>query len=307
MMGMIKKKVLSVIAAVLFLMGIATLLYPQVNQYYFDLETKQLISGFSGRMEEIAESNENNENNNYNGWRWLKELIAEYNQELYESGQDALVDAFSYQQVGFSLKQFGFNEEMVGYITIPRMGVALPIYLGANTDNLSKGAAQLTETSLPVGGVNTNTVIAGHRGYRETAMFRDIEDLEIGDSVIITNFCETLYYRVAEIKVINPDDIGQILIQEGRDLVTLITCHPYSHNYQRYVVCCERTTETDHDVKADKRLLRVFKSFLRSGTLSASQRQILMERLLPFTSLIILLIAAILILFGKKRRKKGSS
>ena len=107
---------------------------------------------------------------------------------------------------------------------------------------MKQGAAHLTNTSYPVGGWNTNCVLAAHRGYSRTAMFRDIELLEPGDEVVIENFRETLTYEVTETKVIAPDEIQEVLIQEGKDMVTLITCHPYRENRQRYVVYCERKT-----------------------------------------------------------------
>ena len=120
------------------------------------------------------------------------------------------------------------------------MEIELPILLGANTENMKQGAVHLIETSYPIGGENTNCVLAAHRGYSRAAMFRDIEKLELGDEIYIRNFRETLVYRVVQLQVISPTDVGQLLIQDGRDLVTLITCHPYGHNYQRYVVYCER-------------------------------------------------------------------
>lgn len=98
----------------------------------------------------------------------------------------------------------------------------------------------LTETSYPIGGNNTNSVIDAHRGAYKTSNFRDIEKLEIGDKIYIRNFCETLTYRVVELMVIEPTDIDKLLIQENRDLITLITCHPIMYNYSRYVVFCER-------------------------------------------------------------------
>lgn len=94
---------------------------------------------------------------------------------------------------------------------------------------------------MPIGGTNTNCVLAGHRGWYGALFFRHIELLEIGDVVLITNLWETLRYTVSEIKVIEPDAIDEILIQPGRDLVTLLTCHPYgSGGRYRYVVYCER-------------------------------------------------------------------
>ena len=109
-----------------------------------------------------------------------------------------------------------------------------------NEENMSKGAAQLTETSMPIGGNNTNMAVVAHRGYSYAKMFREIEKLKIGDEIFITNFWETMTYKVERIEVISPDEIDKIRIQEGKDMVTLVTCHPYPHNYQRYLVYCER-------------------------------------------------------------------
>ena len=106
---------------------------------------------------------------------------------------------------------------------------------------MADGAAQLCQTSLRIGGENTNCVIAGHRGWRGASYFRYIEKLRIGDEVRITNLWETLHYRVVDIQIIAPYEVERILIQEGRDLITLLTCHPYaSGGKQRYLVFCER-------------------------------------------------------------------
>ena len=127
-------------------------------------------------------------------------------------------------------------------LSIPKMDLELPIYLGATTEHLAGGAAQLSQTSMPIGSENTNCVLAGHRGWYGALFFRHIELLEIGDEIMITNLWETLTYTVSEIKVIEPNEIDEILIQPGRDLVTLLTCHPYgSGGRYRYVVYCEYT------------------------------------------------------------------
>lgn len=234
-----KKNILTLISSLLLIAGMIVILYPYICQYLYRIESQQLIREFDEQIAgydreaggDIAEKD---------NLDWLYELMVNYNETLYQEAQKKLIDPFSYQQVNFSLIEFGFDEEMIGYLNIPKMNVELPIYLGASEENLKKGAVHLTETSLPVGGVNTNAVIAGHRGYSGGAMFRDIERLELGDEITITNFRETLVYRVVEIVIILPTDIDKVLIQEGRDLVTLITCHPYRFNYQRYVVYCER-------------------------------------------------------------------
>ena len=129
----------------------------------------------------------------------------------------------------------------MGVISIPKMDVELPIFLGATYDNMAKGAVHLSQTSLPIGGMDTNCVIAAHQGWYSAPYFRYIELLEVGDELYITNLWETLTYEVTSIKVIEPNDIDEILIQPGRDMLTLLTCHPYaSGGRYRYVVYCDR-------------------------------------------------------------------
>jgi sortase A len=169
----------------------------------------------------------------------LYRFMQQENQRLYETGQSGLIDAWSYQEAGVDLSHYGIDDGCVGFITIARINVEIPIYLGANTANMDKGAVHLTETSYPIGGMNTNAVIAAHRGQVRW-MFRDIDKLEVGDTVTITNFREQLTYRVVSYEVIDPHDSGKVHIQAGKDMITLISCHPLGSNYQRYVVYCER-------------------------------------------------------------------
>ena len=140
------------------------------------------------------------------------------------------------------MRDYGIGDEIFGAIEIPPLGLSMPIYLGASEEHLAAGAAQLSQTSLPIGGSNTNCVIAGHRGWRGADYFRYIPDLQVGDTVLLTNLWETLTYTVTETQIIAPNDVDKILIQEGKDMLTLITCHPYaSGGKQRYVVYCERS------------------------------------------------------------------
>ena len=118
----------------------------------------------------------------------------------------------------------------------------MPLYLGATNEHLAAGAAHLTQTSLPIGGNNTNCVIAGHRGYGGATYFKYITDLQPGDTVTITNLWESLTYTVYETKIIKPYEVDKIHIQEGKELLTLLTCHPYaSGGKYRYLVFCQRT------------------------------------------------------------------
>ena len=222
---------LTVIALLLVVCGAVVLLYPLYTNWLYNKDVQVQVDAFRGQMEKQPEALP---------FEDLYQELTRRNEQLYLEKQRNLTDPFSYERPNIDLSAYGLEGNVIGFISIPKMDIELPILLGANNENMRLGAVHLTETSYPIGGVNTNCVIAAHRGYSKAAMFRDIEALEIGDEIYIENFRETLVYRVVELRVIHPTDINQLLIQKGRDLVTLITCHPYRHNYQRYVVFCER-------------------------------------------------------------------
>lgn len=173
----------------------------------------------------------------------LYQKMQQYNKNLYQNGQ-SITDVWSYSDQPFDLSAFGLaiQDAVIGYIEIPDMKIRLPLMLGASQENLEKGAAILSQTSMPIGGENTNCVIAGHRGWEGSAYFQYIENLKIGSKVYITNPWQTLVYECTGTKVIDPKDASSILIQKGKDMVTLFTCHPYvlGGGPYRYLAFCER-------------------------------------------------------------------
>lgn len=218
-----------IIYIIIIFTGIVILLYPYFTDRAYNQKIdrqKKLYFHHVSRMEDKMD-------------RLYLEL-KKRNEQLYVNGQTKFCSVSSYQKPTINLKLYGINNNTIGYIKIPDMNVNLPIFLGASEENMKKGAVHLTETSYPIGGENTNCVIAAHRGYSKTAMFRNIEKLEIGDQVFIENFRERIVYQVMQLRIISPTDINQVLIKEGKDMLTLITCHPYRKNSQRYVVFCER-------------------------------------------------------------------
>lgn len=171
----------------------------------------------------------------------LLEAIEAYNVRIFSEGQAGLQDKQSYEQPGLDLSQYGIESNVFGLLSIPSIEVELPIYLGADNDNLMLGACVLGQTSIPIGGENTNAIIAGHRGWDGVGYLVDIDKLQLDDDIIIQNPWEELHYHVTDIEIIQPDDIEAILIQNGKDLVTLLSCHPFrSGGKQRYLVICER-------------------------------------------------------------------
>ena len=172
------------------------------------------------------------------------ELLADlqgYNQRIYTERQAGLADALACEEPAVLLRDYGVEDEVIGVLEIPTLELVMPVYLGASDSHLAAGAAVLGNTSAPIGGVSTNCVIAGHREWYGADYFRHIDRLQVGDMVTVTNLWKTLTYTVVDMKIIQPDQVDKIKIQPGRDLLTLITCHPYaSGGRQRLVVYCER-------------------------------------------------------------------
>ena len=222
----------------------------------------------------------------------LYQEAVSYNQKIYKNGQSGLKDAWSYRTSPIRLKD---GKKRFGYIKIKKMDVKLPLYLGATLENMRKGAAIMGETSMPLGTKNSNCVIAAHRGYEGIPYFREIERLKVGDRVIIKNPWEKLTYRVEEIKIIQPDDSDQIKIQKGKDMVTLLTCHPYrGHGRYRYVVYCIR----DHGQKiAEKK-----NSTIKDMHFQSSEWDIRREKIVRYVGLMLLIFFGIGIIMPKKKR-----
>ncbi len=261
-MGMWRKVVLFLMALVL-LGGLGILLYPRLNgwvtDYYMRLEAERFLSYVDTQQTYPTDTtspsrpiptgpvpSEPETTIPPAPYPELLQAMQSYNQKIWEQRQVGLCDPWAYTQPSFTLGEYGLQDEVFGVITIPKLDVELPIYLGATNKHMAEGAAHLSQTSIPVGGENTNSVIAGHRGYRGASYFRYITELVTGDEVIITNLWGELHYRVVETKIINPNDVEEILIQENRELVTLLTCHPYaSGGRQRWLVICERVEIPD--------------------------------------------------------------
>lgn len=178
----------------------------------------------------------------------LLEAMEEYNRALFQDGQSGITDNWDYARQALDLEAYGIADGVVGVLSIPKLEQELPIYLGATADHLASGVAQMTETSMPIGGESTNCVLAGHRGWNGAPFLRYIERLEIGDRITITNLWGTLTYEVSGIKIIEPYETESLFIQPGRDMVTLLTCHPYaSGGRYRYLVFCDRVADGEAD------------------------------------------------------------
>lgn len=224
------RKTALVLAALLAVAGICVILWPVFTGNRLQSSAATAVQEF------LAERNEPEQQ-----YPELLAALQEYNRQLYKEKQCNLTDLEACEEPAADLITYGVADEIIGVLEIPAMELTMPAYLGASDAHLAAGAAVLGNTSAPIGGANTNCVIAGHRGWRGADYFRHIDKLAVGDTVRLTNLWETLTYTVADIQIIQPHQIERIKIQSNRDLLTLLTCHPYaSGGRERYVVYCER-------------------------------------------------------------------
>lgn len=193
-------------------LGIGCVMYPVVSNFLAEKNASDVIQDYTdsvrgARQEELE--------------TW-KRQAEEYNAKLYEDGNTP--------------EAFWEPEETIGYITIPKIDVELPIYEGVGDDVLSSGVGHIENTSFPVGGVSTHSVLTGHRGFLDATLFSDLDKLETGDYFYLYVLDERLTYQVDQIKVVKPEMVDDLKIVEGKDYCTLVTCTPYAINTHRLLV-----------------------------------------------------------------------
>lgn len=190
--------------------------------------------------------------------RQQEKLIATYQQELQEFGQEEIdvvyqsardYNMYLFEKQEIDLERYGkelnlFGNGMMGSLEIPKISLKLPVYHGTEEKVLASGIGHLEESSLPVGGVNSHSVLTGHRGLPNAQLFTRLDELEMEDIFSLNINNHKLSYRVCEINVVRPEEVEILGIQDGRDLVSLVTCTPYGINTHRLVVTGERISES---------------------------------------------------------------
>lgn len=168
------------------------------------------------------------------------EAADKYN-ELVRNSDTSILDPFTTDENKNTYNYFKNSDEVFAYLVIPKLGKNLPIYLDASLYHISIGVAQVEGTSIPVGGKNTRSVIAGHRDWWGDDMFLFIDELVEGDDVYVKRAGKTLHYKVSDKEVIGPYDRDRLEKREGEDILTLLTCHPfYPPRPDRLLVNCVR-------------------------------------------------------------------
>lgn len=218
-----KKNKIGIILVLMLLVGICGLLYPSFSQYWNSKTQTRAVENYR----EILDSLKPEDFDAY-----FKEA-ENYNTEL---------KALKYPLLDYSRVK-GYNDVLnvskngiMGYITIPKLGVEIPLYHGVSAEVLNIACGHVEGSSLPIGGENTHSVLSAHRGLPHAKLFTELDKMEIGDTFQITILNKTVTYQVDQIKIVKPNETADIQIIEGRDLCTLLTCTPYGINSHRLLV-----------------------------------------------------------------------
>lgn len=218
-----KNNKIGILLVLMLFVGVCGLLYPSVSQYW---NTKTQSRAVTNYQEILASIKPEDYTANF-------DAANRYNQDLYAL-PFPLTDYGALQNYEQALNVTGNG--VMGFITINKIGVELPIYHSIRNEVLNIACGHLEGTSLPVGGESTHCVLSAHRGLPHAKLFTELDKMEVGDTFTITVLDRTITYQVDQIKVVRPDEIGDIQIVPGEDLCTLLTCTPYGVNSHRLLV-----------------------------------------------------------------------
>lgn len=234
-MKTLSDKLISYLLIGAMILGIGLIAYPSVSDWWNSYHQSRAIMDYQDKVSHIDKRQYQKilaRAENYNKqfletnikWQLTKEEKKEYNSQL-------------------SIDQSG----NMGFITIPKINVNLPIFHGTSEDVLQTSIGHLEGTSLPVGGQSTHSVLSGHRGLPSAKLFSDLDKLRVGDRWTVNILDETYTYEVDQIRTVLPKDLSNLQIEEGKDYQTLLTCTPYGINTHRLLVRGHRVANEDGD------------------------------------------------------------
>lgn len=271
--------------AILFLSGLCITLYPFVSNLVAQSNASRAITTYS---EEIARMDQEEIDA-------AKEAARKYNEQLNNA-----VNLSVGQEEGISYLDLIDVGESIGFIDIPKIDVYLPVYNGVGADVLAKGIGHLEQSSYPVGGESTHSVLTGHRGMPNAVLFTDLDKLEVGDMFYLHVLDEILAYRVDQVKIVLPDETDDLKVTEGEDYCTLVTCHPYAINTHRLLV---RGTRTEYIPKEEEEQHIVY-SDLQSGTLTKRIVDVWPWLIVSLVVMAVVETGIFLLIIKRKRQKK---
>lgn len=241
-----RKNLSTIILILIFLVGLSVMLYPSVSDAVNRKHQSRAVAGYAEEVEQLSDAD----------YQTYFDAADAYNRQL-----NTTPNAFYKPDLvsGYAQTLDISGTGIMGYITIPKISVELPIYHGTDEGALQVAAGHLEGSSLPVGGAGTHAVISAHRGLPSAKLFTNLDELEVGDRFTITVLNRVLTYEVDQISIVLPTEIDQLLPTEGMDYVTLMTCTPYGINTHRLLVRGKRveTTESQKHIRVAADAFRI--------------------------------------------------
>ncbi len=218
-----KKSKVGILLVLMLFIGICVLIYPTVSQYWNTKTQSRAVENYKDVLASLKKED----------YTAFFEDAHQYNRDLNALGFPLLDydELDNYEEI---LNVSGNG--VMGFITIEKIGVELPIYHSVRSEILNIAVGHLEGTSLPVGGESTHCVLSAHRGLPHAKLFTDLDKMELGDTFTITVLDQTVTYQVDQIKVVKPDVLEDIYVVDGQDSCTLLTCTPYGINSHRLLV-----------------------------------------------------------------------
>ena len=272
-----KKNTSTIVLILVFFVGLAVMLYPTISDSINQRHQTQVVNSYNESVDKLSDAD-------YTAY--FKAADA-FNQAI-AADPEALYHADRFTSYNSTMDITGTG--IMGYITIEKIGVELPIYHGTSDAVLQVAAGHLEGTSLPVGGAGTHAVISAHRGLPSAKLFTHLDQLEVGDTFTITVLDRVLTYEVDKTSIVLPTEVEDLKVTDGKDYVTLMTCTPYGINTHRLLVRGHRVANLDN-----LKHIRVTSDAYRI-------EPILTAPLLALPMLLVLLAAVLL--SGRKKRKK---
>lgn len=288
-----KRKLSGILFGLLFLVGFGILAYPTVSDQWNTYRQSRLISDYESAVQELTPEDFTQE------WEAARQFNSTLTQnniygDVFSTDEENLEDTEYWQVLNIS------GDGVMGYLSIPKINVRISIYHGTSDEVLQTGAGHLDGTGLPIGGENTHSVLAAHRGLPSARLFTDIDQLNKGDMFYIHVLDETLAYQVDQITdMVDRNDMETLSealqVVPGEDYMTLFTCTPYGVNSHRLLV---RGTRVPYEGEEE------IKSTPVETMLRAVQNYYMLYLILGL-SITLLVILIMKFLFGRRRKKSG--
>ena len=275
-----RKHISTIFIILIFLVGLGFISYPTVSNLWNQAHQSRAIATYSKQVEKLDDS-ENKK---------MLKAARKYNKSLLKKSDHWKLSKKDKKKYESLLDVSGTG--IMGYIEVPKIACSLPIYHGTDEGALQIAIGHLEGSSLPVGGKSTHCVLSGHRGLPSARLFTDLDQMEEGDIFILNILGRKLAYEVDQIRVVLPEEMSDLEIEEGKDLCTLVTCTPYGINTHRLLVRGHRTEYVEKKVAEEKKEVQTKKTDIRLMIAGGA-------------GVLILLIIIIVIVIKRRRKRRN--